>query len=73
MSDYPGYVPGPTTATTLLHIPDPPGQNITFRLVQVPATIGMRNVLVQGTVPVPGTLFGFITVANAVPGGWNIQ
>lgn len=71
--DYPGYVPGPAMATTLAHIPDPPGQNITFRLVHVPATIGLPNRLVSGSVPVPGTLFGFVTVVNAVPGGWNIQ
>lgn len=73
MNDYPDYTPGPEGATVLLHVPDPPGQQITYKLLRVPATIGMPNtVFMSAPIPIPGSQ-GFTNVPLAVPGGWNIR
>lgn len=40
-----------------LHIPDPPGQNITFKLVYVDARVGLpKPVEITGMLPIPGTV-----------------
>lgn len=49
---------GDTTAPMVpVHIPDPPGQNITFRLIYVDARVGLpKPVAIGAMLPIPGTV-----------------
>lgn len=70
---YPGYVPGPSVPMVPMHVPDPPGQNVTFKVIYVnPSIIDPAvspNVPVVGIVPVPGTVGVFSRVVNVIPAG----